>query len=123
MNSGIRSTGTGPSAPLPRDMTAILGEIAGLADRASNLKKAALSLVAEIERDHIHCDDDTAWEIAVGARPSFLAFHLKGLLEVLADDVIDDLESALRGTLGVTDAQLLREWQERAGFIPAEELP
>jgi hypothetical protein len=114
-------------------MTEILREVAGFADRASELKQALLRLIAEIERDHIPCDDDTAWAIAFGVRPSFLAFHLKGLLEVLVDDVLDELEADLRGTVVMTDAQLQRDWQERerewAGvqasqeLISAEDLP
>jgi hypothetical protein len=96
-----------------RDLSEILSDVAGLADRSSELKQAVLRLVAEIEHDHFPCDTATAWEIAFGVRPRFLAYHLKGLLEVLVDDVLDDFESSLRGTLGVTDADLLREWQER----------
>jgi hypothetical protein len=110
-----------------RDLSKILSDVAGLADRGSELKQAVLRLVGEIERDHFPCDTATAWEIAFGVRPRFLAFYLKGLLEVLVDDVLDDFESSLRGSLGVTDADLLREWQERkraerrAGFISSEE--
>lgn len=97
-----------------REITEIQSQdLARLAGQAADLKQNVRHVIAEIDRDHYCCDDDTAWEITMGNRPSFLVFHLRGLLEVIVDDILDELEPALREAVGVTDAQLHQEWQEQ----------
>ena len=95
-----------------RRMTEIQADIAQLAERAHKLKTDVKGLIAEITRDHYKVDESTAWEIALGNQRCFLGFRLKGHLEVIVDDVLDDLESGLREAAAVTEADLEREWQE-----------
>lgn len=97
-----------------REMTEIQrDDLVRLANQAARLKQTMQRLIAEIGRDHVNCDDETGWEIALGNRPSFVAFWVKGLLEVLTADNLDDLESELRKAIEMTDSQLQREWQDR----------
>ena len=83
-----------------------------LSTQVTELKQKLIRLISEIQHDHYYCDDETAWEIALGNRPPFAAFQVKGLLEVTVSDVLCELETNLREAAEVTDAQLFREWHE-----------
>ena len=48
----------------------------------------------------------------MGNLPSFVGFRVKGLLEIIVEEILPELESELRRATTVTGAELVKEWHE-----------
>lgn len=81
-----------------------------LADEVGALRARCTALIEELERDHSPPEPERS-EMAENLRPPDVSFYLQGMLAIIDDDDLSEVETKLRDVATCSDESLHATWR------------
>ena len=92
-----------------RSIQAIQADVGKLADKISAVRMKCEKLVNELRRDHSPPEPDLS-EMVENKRAPDVSYYLQGLLDVIGDDKLTDVEAELCDAATCTAESLRDSW-------------